>query len=72
MTISDRYNIQKGNQPIYPCSIDDEIDRYVINMVITRDQRQLLLDKAEYNNVLKAASKDLIKRIEREFNNMLK
>lgn len=76
MDIAQRYYIQKTNirkqlgieglQNIDASLllVDDEIDRYILTMIETKDKRRALLDKEEYNETLNAVEKDAQKRIE--------
>ena len=78
MNITQRYNMQKRSRLrdlgidtfdsvlSNTSSAEGAIDKYIIAMIETKDNRRLLLDKSEYNNILDAYAKDVCKRIEKE------
>ena len=83
MNTLQRYKLQKHSilndlgydyydKSFVPSLFDNYIDRYIVSTIETRDKRRLLLDKAEYTNILDAFEKDANKRIEKAITDICK
>ena len=66
MTVIERYNLQTGKVNNGFSSGDNAIDRYILKVIETKDQRRILLDSEEFEEIKAAAAEDLCKFLKKE------
>ena len=66
MTTIERYNLQTGKVNNGFSFGDNAIDKYILTVVETKDQRRLLLDNKEFENIKAAAAEDLCKYLKNQ------
>lgn len=66
MTAIERYKIQTGKANNGFSFGDNALDRYILTVIETKDQRRLLLDSKEFENIKAAAAEDLCKYLKEQ------
>lgn len=75
MTPIERYAYQTGKYDKFSqftFQPENEIDRFVISLVETRDKRRLLLDERQLEQQKQAIAKDIVKEVQKEFQKAFK
>lgn len=66
MTAIERYNLQTGKSNNGFSAADNALDKYILTMIETKDQRRLLLDSKEFENIKAVAAEDLSRYLKKQ------